>query len=205
VHQAFQVREFQDEGFLFAAVNIPPGIVAMTTRHMGSELGELMHDYDKMVIAGMLVEDTNVGRVRTINGSPQAFYQLSDFDADKLKRGVGLLSELLFAAGAKKILMPFEGVDDLHGPDDVHKIFQAKIPKRSIEVVTVHMMGTARMGRERDRAVTDDFGFVYDTDRLLVCDASLFPTPIGVNPMETIQALATRTAAHILDDVRRYR
>jgi choline dehydrogenase-like flavoprotein len=205
VHQAFQVREFQDEGFLFAAVNIPPGIVAMTTRHYGAELGELMHDYDKMVIAGMLVEDTNVGRVRTIGGHPQAFYQLSDFDAEKLKRGVGLLSELLFAAGAKKILLPFEGVDDLHGPDDVHRIFTSTIPKRSMEVVTVHMMGTARMGKERDRAVTDDFGFVHDTERLLVSDASLFPTPIGVNPMETIQALATRTAAHILDDIRRYR
>ncbi|MCE9576665.1 MAG: GMC family oxidoreductase [Deltaproteobacteria bacterium] len=205
VHQAFQVREFQDEGFLFAAVNIPPSIIAMTTRHWGAELGELMHDYDKMVVAGMLVEDTNMGRVRTINGRPQAFYQLSDFDADKLKRGVALLSELLFAAGAKKVLLPFEGVGDLHGPDDVRRIFASTIPKRTMEVVTVHMMGTARMGRDRDRAVTDDYGFVHDAAGLMVADASLFPTPIGVNPMETIQALATRAAAHILDTPARLR
>ena len=69
----------------------------------------------------------------------------------------------------------------------------------------MHMMGTARMGVERDRAVTDDFGLVHDADGLVVSDASLFPTPIGVNPMETIMALATRTAAHILDDPRRFR
>jgi choline dehydrogenase-like flavoprotein len=199
VHQAYQVREFQDEGFLFAAVNIPPGIIGMTTPHYGAELGELMHDYDKIVVAGMLVEDTNTGRVATIGGRPQAFYQLSDFDADKLKRGVALLSELLFAAGAKKILLPFAGVPDLTGPDDVRKIFAADVPKKSIEVVTVHMMGTARMGSDRSRAVTDGFGMVHDADGLMVCDASLFPTPIGVNPMETIQALATRAAQNILE------
>jgi choline dehydrogenase-like flavoprotein len=38
----------------------------------------------------------------------------------------------------------------------------------------------------------------------VVCDASLFPTPIGVNPAETIQALATRCAHNILDHRSRY-
>jgi choline dehydrogenase-like flavoprotein len=205
VHQAFQVREFQDEGLLFAAVNIPPSIVAMTTSPYGRELGEMMQQYDKMVVAGMLCEDTATGRVRTINGRPQAFYQLSDFDADKLKRGVALLSELLFAAGARRIMLPFHiPGGDLRGPDDVRRIFSDQIRKQSMEVVTVHMMGTAAMGTDRTRAVTDGWGFVHDADGLMVCDASLFPTPIGVNPMETIMALATRAAAHVLDDTRRF-
>ena len=205
VHQAFQVREFHDEGLVFAAVNIPPSIVAMTTAPYGAELGELMAQYDKMVIAGMLCEDTATGRVRTIAGRPQAFYQLSDFDQHKLERGVALLSELLFAAGAKRIMLPFHlPGGDLTGPDDVRRIFANPIPKSSMELVTVHMMGTAAMGGDRTRAVTDGWGFVHDADRLMVCDASLFPTPIGVNPMETIQALATRAAAYLLDNPRRY-
>jgi choline dehydrogenase-like flavoprotein len=203
VHQAYQVREFQDEGLLFAAVNIPPGILAMTSSAYGAELGEQMADYDKMVVAGMLCEDTAVGRVRTIAGRPQAFYQLSDFDADKLKRGVALLSELLFAAGAKRIMLPFHlPGGDLRGPDDVRRIFRDPVPKRSMELVTVHMMGTAAMGTDRSHAVTDGYGFVHDADQLMVCDASLFPSPIGVNPMETIMALATRAAAHLLDSWR---
>jgi choline dehydrogenase-like flavoprotein len=205
VHQAFQVREFQDEGLLFAAVNIPPSILAMTTTPYGPALGELMQQYDRMVVAGMLVEDTNTGRVATVGGRPQAFYQLSDFDADKLKRGVALLSELLFAAGARRIMLPFHlPGGDLRGPDDVRRIFAHPVPKASMEVVTVHMMGTAAMGRDRARAVTDGLGFVHDADGLMVCDASLFPTPIGVNPMETIMALATRAAAHLLDQPRRF-
>lgn len=204
VHQAFQVREFQDEGFLFAAVNVPPSLVAMTSAPYGRALGRIMRDYRRMVIAGMLVEDTTTGRVRVLpTGRPVTTYQLSDFDADKLKRGTALLSELLFAAGARRIILPFAGVDDLCGPDDIRRIFTRTIKKSSMEVLTVHMMGTAAMGADRARSVVDEFGQVHDADRLLVCDASLFPSPIGVNPMLTIQALATRNAAYILDNQRR--
>jgi choline dehydrogenase-like flavoprotein len=203
-HQAFQVREFQDQGLLFAAVNMPPSILAMSFPHRGAQLGTLMDQYDHMVLAGMLCEDTRLGRVRTIDGKPQAFYQLAEADAANLKRGVSLLSELLFAAGAKRILLPFHGAADLYGPDDARRLLDQKIPAHGWEVVTVHMMGTARMGTDRARDVTDAFGLVHDVDRLMIADASLFPTPIGVNPMETIMALATRAAGHVIDNSRRY-
>ena len=38
----------------------------------------------------------------------------------------------------------------------------------------------------------------------LVADASLFPTPVRVNPMETIMALATRSAGYVIDNARRF-
>jgi choline dehydrogenase-like flavoprotein len=65
-------------------------------------------------------------------------------------------------------------------------------------------MGTARMGGDRAHAVTDSYGLVHDADRLMVADASLFPTPIGVNPAETISALATRSAHHVIENRRRF-
>lgn len=201
-HQAYQVREFQDDGLVFAAVGIPPSILAMSFPHRGRALGELMQQFDHMLVAGMLCEDTATGRVRTIDGHPQAFYQLASRDADNLKRGVSLLSELLFAAGAKRILLPFHGAKDLYSADDARRLIQAPAPPGGWEVVTVHMMGTARMGADRAGAVTDPFGLVHDADRLMVADASLFPTPIGVNPMETIMALATRAAGHVIDNAR---
>jgi choline dehydrogenase-like flavoprotein len=199
VHQAYQVREFQDEGFLMAAVNVPPSVMAMSMSHYGPELDEIIKDYHRIVSAGILVEDTVSGRVRVLPGGlPMAFYELSDFDAERIVRGTSLLCELLFAAGARRIILPFDGVPDLMAPDDVRRLFSRKIPKRNIEVMTVHVMGTARMGGDRTRHVCDSFGKVYDADGLFVADASLFPSPIGVNPMETIMALATRNAEHIL-------
>jgi choline dehydrogenase-like flavoprotein len=203
-HQAFQVRQFVDEGLgCFAAVNMPPSVLAMSFPHRGAQLGALMEHYNHMVLAGLLCEDTTTGRVRTIGGRPQAFYQLARRDADNIRRGLVLLSELLFAAGARRVLLPFHHAKELASPDDARSLLDQPIPPSDWEVVTVHMMGTARMGADRSAAVTDGFGQVYDADRLIVADASLFPTPIRVNPMETIMALATRSAGYVIDNARR--
>lgn len=200
VHQAFQVREFNAQGIqTLAAVNVPPSILAMTSHGYGAALGELMQDYARCVVAGLSCEDTSYGRIRMIGGRPVPFYSLSDADFERIKIGGAGLCELLFAAGARKIITPFQGLGELHSADDVRKILSQPIPSRDIEVLTVHIMGTARMGGSRDAAVTDEFGRVYDTEGLFVCDASLFPTAVGVNPAETIQALSTRNAAHIIE------
>jgi choline dehydrogenase-like flavoprotein len=40
---------------------------------------------------------------------------------------------------------------------------------------------------------------VFGAEGLYVADASRFPTPVGVNPMETVMALATRNAERFLE------
>lgn len=200
VHQAYQVREFEDEGLLFAAINVPPGVLAMSAPCYGAELGDLLRDYARTVVAGVLVEDSSLGRVVAAPGGRSVVtYQLGDRDAAMLVRGIALLCDLLFEAGARRIIPPFEGIGELRGPDDLVKLDPRRIPKSAMEVVTVHLMGTARMGADRSAAVCDSYGRVHDADRLMICDASLFPSPIGVNPAETIQALATRNAHRAID------
>ncbi len=49
-------------------------------------------------------------------------------------------------------------------------------------------MGTAAMGGDPARHVCDPLGRVRNTVGLVVADASLFPSPVGVNPMETVMA-----------------
>lgn len=206
VHQAYQVREFHDQGFLFAAVNVPPSVIAMTSPQYGQEMADLMALYDRTVVAGLMVEDTAVGHLKMLpGGHPQAFYQLNDYDAEQLIRGTALLAELLFETGAKRILPPFAGVGELKSVDDLRKLYRNKIPKSSMEVLTVHIMGSACMGGDPSSSVTDMYGLVHDTEGLMVADASLFPSPVGVNPMQTIQALATRNSHHVLQSPRKYR
>ena len=201
VHQAFQVREFMDDGILFAAVNIPPSLVTMGVSHHGRALGELMKDYNRMVVAGCLLEDSTSGQVRNLPGvGPLAFYQVTDRDIERAIRGVALMSEAMFAAGAKRIILPFEGVPDLMGPDDVRALFRRKIPRHAIELLTVHVMGTARMSDDPARGVVSSHGQFHGVKGLFVADASVFPGPVGVNPMETIVALAARNAEWIANN-----
>lgn len=200
VHQAYQVREFHDAGFLMAAVNIPPSVLAMALPQYGDDLARVMKDYNRIVTAGILVEDSTSGQVRVApGGEPVPVYFLSDFDAERLLQGTSLLCELLFEVGAREIHLPFEGLPSLKSAQDVRRMFSQTIPKHAMEVVTVHVMGTVAMGGDPARHPCDPFGRVNDTEGLYVADASLFPTPVGVNPMETIMALATRSAERILE------
>jgi cholesterol oxidase len=55
------------------------------------------------------------------------------------------------------------------------------------------------MSEDPRRGVVDSFGAFHGVGGLFVADASLFPGPVGVNPMETILALATRNARQLIE------
>jgi choline dehydrogenase-like flavoprotein len=61
-----------------------------------------------------------------------------------------------------------------------------------------HLMGTARMGDDPAASVVDRWGRAHDVDNLFVVDGSVFVTCAALNPTPTIQALALRTADHII-------
>jgi choline dehydrogenase-like flavoprotein len=205
VHQAYQVREFMDEGILITALNLPPSLLSLGLPHHGARLGALLHDFNRMVVAGCLIEDSVTGKVQVHPGlGTMVSYQISDRDAARIVRGISLTAELMFAAGARRIILPFAGVPDLLGPGDLAALRDRMIPRNSIELLTVHLMGTARMSEDRLRGVVSSFGAFHNAEGLFVADASLFPGPIGVNPMETILALVTRNADWLIAHRSRY-
>jgi choline dehydrogenase-like flavoprotein len=73
-----------------------------------------------------------------------------------------------------------------------------------MDLFTVHVMGTARMSDDPSRGVVSSFGELHGARGLFVADASLFPGPIGVNPMETIVALVLRNADWLIENRSRY-
>ena len=205
VHQAFQIREFTDDGILITAVNLSPAMLAAGLRAHGRELADLMAQYNHIVTAGPLVSDTGTGRVRMVPGlGPQVFYQLSDTDAARMVRGVQLTAEALFAAGARRILLPFDDAPDVHDPGELARLLARPVAKRSLELYSVHLMGTARMNADPRLGVVDSFGAVHGVPGLLVTDASLFPSPLGINPMETVIALALRNAHRMIEQRSQY-
>ena len=200
VHQAFQVREFVSDGLILTATNLPPPMLAGMMPAYGRELGELMADYNRLVTAGPLVTDSGTGRVRNVPGlGTQVFYRLTDATAARLVRGVELTAEALFTAGARRMLLPFDGAPEVRSPGQLRDLLARPVPRRSIQMYSIHLMGSARMSEDPRRGVTDSFGAVHGVPGLVVADASLFPGPTGVNPMETVIALAMRNARHLIE------
>lgn len=195
VHQAYQVREFP--GVLMAAVNLPPGVVAGALGLDRDDLGPVMARYDRMVTAGVLVDDTSTGRVVSLRGQPVARYDLAEADAGRIVAAIGDLCRLLFAAGARCIYLPVAGAEPLRSAVDVDRL-DPQVERSRLAVSTVHLMGTARMGGDPTRSVCGPDGRVHDRVGLYVADASLLPTPLGVNPQETIMVLATVVARGLI-------
>jgi cholesterol oxidase len=77
-------------------------------------------------------------------------------------------------------------------------------------VITVHPLGGCVMGADRDAGVVNHKGQVFDGAPaagpqtphrgLYVCDGSIIPRPLGVNPLLTIAGLAERAMIHLAGD-----
>jgi choline dehydrogenase-like flavoprotein len=202
VHQAFQVREFTGDGIVLTANNLAPPMLAAMMPGFAGELGELMADYNHVVTAGPLISDTGTGRVRMLPGfGPQVFYQLNDQDAERVVRGVELTAQAMFAAGARRVLLPYDGAPQCRSLDEVRRV---RVPKKSIRLYSIHLMGTARMSADPRQGVVDSFGEFHGRPGLFIADASIFPGPTGLNPMETVIALADRNARHLIEHRTQY-
>ncbi len=64
----------------------------------------------------------------------------------------------------------------------------------------VHIMGTCRMGHDPATSVVNSYCRSHDIENLYICDGSVFVTIGAVNPSLTIEAIALRTAQHILGE-----
>jgi choline dehydrogenase-like flavoprotein len=199
-HQAHQVHDFLDEGILIGYAVPPPGILAGAMPGIGERSADIMALYNHMFPVGCLIEDTSTGRVVLgPDREPQMLYSLSQRDAATTHEGVAKCCELLFAAGAKRCLLPFAELAEIRSEGEISRIRAHHPDPRGMELMTVHIMGSARMALDPHRGATDAFGRVFDVPGLYVADASLLPSPIGVNPQETIMALVTRNVRRWLE------
>lgn len=67
---------------------------------------------------------------------------------------------------------------------------------------STHAFGGTRMGDDPETNVTDRWGFAHEAPNLGILGASLMGTSSARNPTLTIQALAWRTAEHLIDNWR---
>ena len=115
-----------------------------------------------------------------------------------------LTGQALFAAGARRMLLPFDGAPGVGSPGEMRRLLARPVPKRSIQLYSIHLMGTARMSEDPRRGVVGGFGECHGRPGLFLADASLFPGPTGINPMETVIALAMRKARHLIEHRKRW-
>ncbi|MFN8543779.1 MAG: GMC family oxidoreductase [Candidatus Binatia bacterium] len=202
VPQAYNLHQFTREGIFIQGQFVPPAMAAPVLPGVGLAHKARMARFANLASFGALISDESAGRVRaTRSGFPRVTYQMNAADARRMARAVGLTAEVFFTAGAREVYSGVHSRAVLRGLHDAHALQQATLPPAEFELMAFHPQGTAKMGEDRVRAVTDSWGRVHGTGGLWVGDASLFPSSCKVNPQITIMALAARLAARVADEL----
>jgi long-chain-alcohol oxidase len=192
-------------GVKYEHVATPPSILlSFSPWRGGREHAELMQAMPYTGGLGVLLRDRGVGEVRAArDGQPVVRYRLGPEDVEHMRRGVRGAARVVEAMGARRIYsshskwVAYEpGVrGDLDG--FMRDADACGWGAGQAQVVSFHIMGSARMGGSPDDSVCDPAGQVWDVPGLYVCDGAAFPTASGVNPMVTIEALAHMNARGI--------
>jgi len=197
IPQGYSIEELHEEGILFEGAMVPLEMTMSMTQLIGPELVRLAESFDHVASFGFMVEDTSRGAVSSVAGQPVIRYWLGDKDVAHIKRGMDVLAQVFFAAGARRIHTPINGFDVLESPADLEALRRARVRAWDLDLSAYHPLGTARMGSDPASSVIGPDHQVHDTAGLYVVDGAAVPSSIGVNPQITIMALATRAAEKI--------
>jgi choline dehydrogenase-like flavoprotein len=197
IPQGYAIEELHDEGILYEGAMVPLEMTMSMTQIIGPELVRLAESFDHVASFGFLVEDTSRGSVSVVGGRPVIRYWLADQDVAHIKRGLDVLAQIYFAAGARRIHTPIAGFDVIDSADDLQRLRRATIHARDLDLSAYHPLGTARMGLDPSRSVVGQDHQCHDTAGLYIVDGAAVPSSLGVNPQVTIMALATRAAEQI--------
>ena len=197
VPQSYYIDEFADEGIMFEGAAGPPDYLATSLPHSGVRHRSLMEHFGELSQFGLMVSDVSRGRVDSLAGSTLIRYDLCRDDVDTFKRGIELLCELYWAAGARVVYPPVAGVPELRD-GELAPLRERRIEASQLTLLGFHPLGTARADARAGHGVVDADLKLRGVEGIHVADASVIPSSLGVNPQITIMALATRLAFHLL-------
>ena len=200
--QGWASTSFREEpGLKLETLSLPLELVASRFAGGGVELIRRIERYRHVAMWCHAVRAESVGRIKpSLFGNPTVHYSLDDADMRRFRQGVVLLAKQHVAAGAKAILPGIAGLPFELAPDEIDTLEDAPLDPRRYIAILSHLFGGCMMGGDPDASVCDASGRVHGVRGLVVADASVIPTNLGVNPQHTIMGLATVFAERALRD-----
>lgn len=197
--QGHEVIGLRHEGLKFEALGFGIDVLAGRMRGTGSAFGARLRDLQHYLEWGAAIRAEARGRVQVLGGRTIVRYEPTAGDLALFRRGLRVLGELLFAAGAMSVEPGLRGfAEELTDPAPL-ALLERDGPRRpgAFSAALTHMFGTARIGSDPATSVVGPGFRHHNVDRLYVADSSVFPSNTGVNPQVAIMAIATLCARHI--------
>jgi choline dehydrogenase-like flavoprotein len=178
----------------------PPATQATSMPGWFDQHFEIMRRYRKMASVGVLVGTTSPSEVGCQwGGGPAIRFRASPHDMERLKEGMKQATKILWEAGATRVMpATYDWIALPKGRDDLLDRLDTIRDGTDILLSTSHPQGGNAIGRAEKGGVVDDCFRVYGFGNLYVCDASVFPSGIHVQPQLTVMAMADYGATKIL-------
>jgi len=196
---------FERERLMLMSIFIPASVIAAQLPGAGPRNRRNLDGLANIAVFGAMIHDDGPGTVWPgIGREPLVTYRMSKRDKQAMYRGIRLVAETYFAAGATKVYLPVLGSEPVDA-DGLARFELERVRPTKIESGSQHPLGSCRMGTAAAWSGVNADGRLWGTDNVYVADGSVIPSSLGVNPQLTIMAMATRIAERLLDAWPRHR
>ncbi len=192
-------------GFFLEAAPGQPMLSALAMPGFGVMMRERMLQLSRyaltlsLCIDGFSEEETG-GTVRLrADGGPKLDYPFSPRVQECFRAGMKALVQLHLANGAESVnTLHTDALEFSKSSADLSSIDRAPLGPNQCAVFTAHQMGGCRMGTDPNKSVVSPELRHHAVANLFVADGSVFPTSLGVNPMESIYGVSSFASQHVL-------
>jgi choline dehydrogenase-like flavoprotein len=192
----------RDNGFAYETWFNPPVAQAVNMPGWFEQHFRNMLAFNRLMAVGVLVGTEGNARVdKALLGGADVIYTPTAGDLAKMAKGMRLLAEILFKADATRVMLNTWGYDEFKRGDDLDRLVEIVRRPNYLALGTGHPQGGNAISRDPKHGVVGPEFRVHGYENLYVCDASVFPSALTVNPQLTVMGLAHYAAAGISERI----